>query len=688
MDLSPLLAPRSIAVVGANDTYGSYADTVLRNLATAGFDGPVWGVNPKRSEVHGRECVATLADLPEAVDAVVIAIPAAAVPSVVRETGERGCGGAVVLSAGFGEVESGRALEAELREAALAFDLPLCGPNGNGIVAVHHGAAVWGDGLAALEPGAVAMVTQSGNVGVNALGSQRGIRWHTVVSTGNQTVCDTADWLGAVAALDGVRSVALFVEADGDGARLAEALATCAERGVGVAVLKVGESDAGQRAASAHTGALAGDQRVFRALVEEAGGAWAEDFHDLLELAKALGEPRARPSGEGGLAVLTCSGGDSGVAADEAARLGVELPALGAGDARAARGAASRRGDDRQPTRLHVDDLGRHAAARRDRRHRSAPTRRSTSCCSLRPPARRGRVLGRGDDAGLIDGAAASDAASIVASTLPDLLDPDAASELSDAGLPAIAGLRTALVCARALRASRRGDPARLREIAARRPDSPRPRSGRMAGSASGRRRRCCASAGSRCRPGGSSTTSRRPSSWLQGSAYPVAVKLSGAHLPHKSDVGGLALDAAGRGRAAGGVRAAGGAAGGRPGAAVLVEEMAAPGVELVVAARGDGVVPALVIGLGGVFTEVSRRCRVVPLPADAARVERGVAPAARGAAPVRRAWAEPGSTSAANRARRPVGHLLVEQRLSLVELNPVIARPDGAVAVDAVARH
>ncbi len=86
-----------------------------------------------------------------------------------------------------------------------------------------------------------------------------------------------------------------------------------------VAVLKVGASEAGARAAAAHTGALAGDQRVFRALVEEAGGAWAGDPHELLELARVLAEPRARPRGAGGLAVLTCSGGDSGIAADEAA---------------------------------------------------------------------------------------------------------------------------------------------------------------------------------------------------------------------------------------------------------------------------------------------------------------------------------------------------------------------------------
>ena len=186
------------------------------------------------------------------------------------------------------------------------------------------------------------MISQSGNVAVNALGSQRGLRFHTVISTGNQAVMDASDWLARPAGADGVRSVAMFLEADGDGARLAEALAALRRAGVGVAVLKVGASEAGARAAAAHTGALAGDQRVFRALIEEAGAAWARDPHELLELAKALAEPRARPSGDGGLAVLTCSGGDSG---DRRRR----------GRAHRGAAAAARSGDPRRLAKLLPD---------------------------------------------------------------------------------------------------------------------------------------------------------------------------------------------------------------------------------------------------------------------------------------------------------------------------------------------
>ena len=138
------------------------------------------------------------------------------------------------------------------------------------------------------EPGPVALISQSGNVAVNALASRRGLRLHTVVSCGNQAVLDATDFLDALCERDGVRSVALYLEADGDGERWCAALEKAAAAGIGVAVLKAGRSRAGAAAAIAHTGALAGDQRIFRALFEELGAAWAEDPHDLLELAKAL----------------------------------------------------------------------------------------------------------------------------------------------------------------------------------------------------------------------------------------------------------------------------------------------------------------------------------------------------------------------------------------------------------------
>lgn len=680
MDLTPLLAPRSIAVVGATDREDSYGGNVLRNLDRGGFAGPVWGVNPRRDEVLGRPCVASVAELPEPVDALVVAIPAPAVAEAVDAGARRGCGGAVVLSAGFGEVESGRDHEVRLREVALAHGLPVCGPNGNGIVGLAERAWMWGDGLPRLEAGHVALVTQSGNVGVNALGSRRGIRWHTVVSAGNQTVCDSSDWLAAVAEREGVRSVALFLESDGDGAKLAEALARCAERGIGVAVLKVGASEAGSRAAAAHTGALAGDQRVFRALIEEAGAAWAEDFHDLLELAKALGEPRGRPSGGGGLAVLTCSGGDSGVAADGAERLGLELPPLGDETAATLRALLPEAATIANPLDYTAMIWG-DAALLRELVATVGADPAIDQLLLLYDHPEDADASWDGVRAGLIAGADDAAAGTIVASTLPDLLHQGAAEEFAARGLPAIAGLRTALACAAALRRNP-ADSQRLRDIAAAAAGAARG-DGAWVGEAEAKR--IVAAFGIAVPEGGTAHDLDECVGIAERIGWPVALKLSGPAIQHKAAAGALALgledeaalDEAFR-RLAGLPEAA------SPDSSFVVERMAPVGVEVFVAARADGVVPALVVGLGGALAEALDDVAIVPLPASAARVAQALA-ALRGAAVLAR---EPGAIEAIAAVAERTGRLLADESFALIELNPVSVSGGRAIALDAVARR
>ena len=689
MDLRPLLEPKSIAVVGANDRVGSYADLVIRNLATAGFDGDVWGINPKRTEVHGLTCVPSLLDLPQPVDSVIVAIPAAAVSGAVQDAIDRGCGGAIVISAGFGELESGKKLERELSEVARRGSLPVCGPNGNGVAAIRGAAPMWGDAIEGVPSGPVAMVSQSGNVAVNALNSRRGIGWHTLVSTGNQAVCDASDWLEAVAELDGVRSVALFCESDGDGAKLASALAVAASYDVRVAVLKVGSSTAGAKAAAAHTGALAGDQRVFRALVEEAGASWAEDPHELLELARVLAAPAARPSGRGGAAILTCSGGDSGIAADQAELMGVDLPTFTQ--------ATRERLDELLPPTATVGNPLDWTAMIWDETDRLAeivatvgsdPGIDQLLLLFDQPRELPGPSAASWDGVreALASGALRTDAGTILASTLPDLIDEQKALALSQRGAPFVAGLRTALLCARALR-TEAGDPDRLRAIAeatlqARgRPLSGNGWVGEAEAKALLREAGVAVPEGRVARDAGDAVAAAGELGW------PVALKLSGPAIQHKSDSGGLVLNVNEESR----LREAFAALQGLPlaeGADVLVERMMPPGVELLIAARADGVVPALVIALGGVWAEALDDVAVVPLPADTDRVERALrslrgAPlitGERGSEPVDiRALAELGSAC---------GRLMLDQGLGLLELNPVVARPDGAVAVDALVRR
>jgi acetyl-CoA synthetase len=694
MDLGRLLRPRSVAVVGASERDGSYAGDTLLNLNAAGFPGPVWGVNPNRSEAHGRPCFPSLSALPEVPDAVVIAIPAPAVPKVVDEAGALGCGGVVVYGAGFGEVASGVGHERGLAEAASRHSLPVCGPNGNGIVSPHARVTLWGDTLRELTPGAVALVSQSGNVAVNALAARRALRFHTVVSCGNSVLVDPAEWLRALAHEQGVGSVALYLEADGDGAALCEALAVCAERGVGVTVLKVGSSAVGAAAAAAHTGAIAGDQRVFRALVEEAGAAWADDVHDLLELAKALAVPGTRAVAGGGLAILTCSGGDSALAADECERLGLTLPPLAP-----ATGARLRR---LLPDAATVGNPLDYTAMIWGEAERL----RDIVVTVGEDPAIE-RVLVFYDQAadvgaaerswgavrdGIRLGAEHCPVPVMVASTLPELLDEDAAVSFIDAGVPAVAGLRTGLACAAAL-SEPPGDPTRLRAIsgaAARAAAAPLPRPAPPPAD-NGVGWMSEHEVKELLRAGGLPVVDGRLVSGEDDAAAAlhelggrVALKLAGPGVRHKAELGALALDVSTESEARAAHRRL--VALGVADAGVLVERMAPAGAELLVAARTDGVVPCVVVGAGGIWIEALADAAVIPLPASPERVEhaiRGLRAAAlftgaRGRPPL--------DVGAAARLASAAGELLLENRLELLELNPVLVHEHGVVVVDALA--
>jgi acyl-CoA synthetase (NDP forming) len=653
-----LLHPRSIAIVGASERPSTYSSETLLNLRRLGFEGEVWGVNPRRSSVYGLPCFASLSDLPAAPDAVVVAIPAPGVPAIIEEAGAIGSGGAVVYAAGFGESPAGAGLEQALREAAGRYSLPVCGPNCDGLVSLWSRAALWGDALAAPEPGHVALVSQSGNLVVNALATRRGLRLHTAVSSGNEAVVTTPDWVEHLAREEGVRSIALLVEAEGDGARLAEALAVSADEGVGVAVLKVGASERGRAAAAAHTGAVAGDHRVFRALVEEAGAAWAADVHELLELAKALAVRDARPRG-GGLAILTCSGGDSGLGADEADRLGLELPALSPPTVETLRARLPAAATVANPLDYTAMIWG-EVETLRDlvRTVGEDPAIGHVLVFYDRPPGIGGHAAESWDavERGILAGAAVSPVPVMVAATLPELLDDEAAWRFCSAGVPAVAGLRTGVAVAAAL-AAPPGDGRRLREIAA---YAERRTPGRWL--AEHEAKALLRSRGVPVVRGRLALNEDDAVAAFHELGGHAALKVSAPGVQHKTAIGGIALDV----RDEAGVREAFRRLGAVCGSIsptdnptpsepplnaqfVLVEAMVPEGDELFVAVRFDAVIPVLVTGRGGIDVERYDDVTITPLPA-------------------------PGYEAIVNAA----------DGLALLECNPVI----GGVVVDAIAQE
>jgi hypothetical protein len=286
---------------------------------------------------------------------------------------------------------------------------------------------------------------------------------------------------------------------------------------------------------------------------------------------------------------------------------------------------------------------------------------------------------------GIIAGAGRSPAPTVVCSTLPELLDDEAAWRFMQAGIPAVAGLRTGLRCVAAM-AQEPGDPRRLREIAA---------AARAIGAPVGdggwmselEAKQLLKGAGLDVAE--SRTVRDEPdlaAAFAQLGSR-IALKVSAGHLRHKSELGALALglDSVRSALAAFGRLSA---LASEYGGNVLAEEMIDPGVELLVAARADAVVPAVVIGMGGMWTEVLADVVVVPLPAPAASIERALrslrgAPllfGGRGQPPV--------DVGALSRLAQRTGEVLLEASLTLVELNPVVVGEERAVAVDAVVRR
>ena len=685
MDLSRLLDPKSIAVVGANDRPESYGGEALLNLKRLDYSGAVYAVNPRRDEVHGFDCFASLADLPEAPDAVIIAIPAEHVAPVIEQAGELGCGGAVVFAAGFSESREGKEHEAALVAAAAAHDLPVCGPNGNGIVSIAKDFALWGDMVGPRDAGPVALISQSGNVAINAIASRRGLRLHTVVSCGNQAVVDAADYLKAFCELDGVRSVACYLESEGDGARWCEALEACARADVAVTILKAGSSEAGAAAAQAHTGAVAGDLRVFQAMAEAAGAAWARDPHELLEISKAL-SVRGHSGLPAGVAVMTCSGGDSSVCADLAAEIGVSLPRL-------------------QPeTITRLEELLPSAATAANPLDYTSllwgdPSAIEALIRVLADDPAIGRVMTLYDqpdefsdeaaelwEQALVGVRAATDcpAQLLVCSTLPELMPDDVAASLLSEGIPAICGLRSGLqVIAEMIKEP--GSPERIAAIGeACRRASEDEGDEELEWLSEHEAKSLLVARGLAVPDGRVAQDEDDAVAALSELGGRVAIKLSGRDLRHKSEIGAVALDLQNESD----VRAACARLTALPAAtkaSLFVEAMAEPGVEMIVAARTDAVVPALIVGLGGIWTELLSDAAVIPLPASADEIAAAIsdlrgAPLLDGG----RGRAKLAVTALAQFAAG-IGDLLLADGLELIECNPVIVSEHSAVAADAL---
>ncbi len=327
-NLDKMFRPRSIAVIGGSDRPQSVGSALMSNLLRAGFSGPILPVNLNATAVHGIMAYKDAASLPITPDLAIIATPPDTVPALVAELGSRGTRAAVVLTAGFAEGEAavGKQRAAQLLTAARPHLLRVVGPNCLGI-------AVPGIGLnatfapAALLPGNIAFLTQSGAMATTVLdwALPRGIGFSAIVSMGDMADVDFGDLLDYFAVDEATHAILIYAEGITEARKFMSA-ARRAARIKPVIVVKSGRAAEGARAASSHTGALAGADNVYEAAFRRAGMLRVNEVEELFDAAATLA--RTSPQSGNRLAIVTNGGGAGVLATDRLIEEGGRLATL------------------------------------------------------------------------------------------------------------------------------------------------------------------------------------------------------------------------------------------------------------------------------------------------------------------------------------------------------------------------
>ncbi|HEX5950545.1 MAG TPA: acetate--CoA ligase family protein [Actinomycetota bacterium] len=332
-DLRPVVAPRSIAIVGASESADSWAPEIERSLRHVGFAGELYPVNPKYEQVWGRPCLSSVADLPRGVDLLIFVVPARLVVRMIDDVAAAGVRGVMVVSSGFAEAgDEGRALQDELRAKALAHRLPVLGPNVEGYVNYVEKVAPYGT-TPPPEPvaGGISVISQSGTVAwtMNQMASDRGVGLRIILGVGNEAVIGLGDMFAWAAEDPHTKLVTTYIETMRDVEGIERGLDALRKARKPILVCAPeGRSEAARRSIVAHTGALAGNTALRDAWLRGHGAILVEDPVTMFEAAVLLSHHRRLRST--GVAAALQSGGACTLFAEAAGARGLELPELAA----------------------------------------------------------------------------------------------------------------------------------------------------------------------------------------------------------------------------------------------------------------------------------------------------------------------------------------------------------------------
>jgi len=631
--LAEFFAPRSIAMVGASDSSG-WARFIVAASSAIGFTGPLMPVHPSRQTVFGKPAVPSLRHLAEPADLAFILAPTQAVATVIEDAAASGVRNVIVLASGYREAgSSGLELEDSLVAAAAAHGIVLLGPNCLGFLNTAARAAPYALTVPLpLTAGPVGIALQSGALAsvLLAFARSHAIGVSTVASLGNEAMITTADLIDYLVADEQTKVICLFLEEIGDPAGFSAAAQRADRAGKPIIALKAGASPAGQQAALAHTGAVAGDDAVVSAALRQLNIIRVTSIEELLTTAALLGYhswPRGRRMG-----VLTASGGACDIIADRASAQGIEIPPFAP-----------------ETTAAIAAELPSFAAARNplDVTGYVLANARTSTLTAI-DHALDAAV----DDPGL-------DFVLFTGITLPDARPPDErvanlledrlnwiASRMTSAAIPVIPLAPTCIDITGYARETlgRRGIHLlggmeltvqalgnALRWLAGR--GSVRLLAGRPLAQShaaetwpESRARDLLTAAGVQVVPGRVVHSAEQAVAAARELGTPVALKISSAKISHKSDIGGVLLGLSAESEIRDGYAQVVAAANSKihsAGNEVLVTSMRSGGIEVLAGVTVDpGLGPVLAVGLGGIWVEVlhDTSLRLLPVSADEVR--------------------------------------------------------------------
>ena len=687
-----LLRPKSVVVIGVSEDEGSMGGRSLRNIDVFKFGGDIHLVSRSNPSVGGRVCVPTIDDLPDGIDAAVIALPATAIIPAIEACARKGIGGAVVYAAGFAEAgEEGILAQARLTAIAREADIAVLGPNTLGMSNYVDGSIL---AFGPNSPGtfgdrpSLAILAQSGAMmGSTKLSAQ--VRRYGVtyaVATGNEAVTGVEDFMAHIVDDKQTRAIAVFAEQLRRPLDFLALARRARENGKPVILLHPGQSARAQASAASHTGALTGDHDVMRAMVESEAVIVVDTLEAFLDAAEFF---TRFPAGQaGGPSVISDSGAIRGLALDFAEGIGLELPELADDTAvrlRARLPAFAEASNPLDITAVGLKDMALY-----------------TDACAVMAadPGSNGvlvAVMPGSPEIGKIKAEACLP--SLLASDKPGAyvilgdapVDPVVTQTMQDNNIPFYRSPERAL---RMFAHSARY--AGLGAKAAQRSYQPVLSAPRIAGNGALPEhlgKAILRDAGLLVPEGGLAQTPDVAAMLAQRIGYPVVLKVQSAQLLHKTEIGGVAIGLCDEAA----LRAAWAAmadriAAARPDAEIdgyLVETMAAKGLELVVGGRRDpNWGPVVLAGLGGIWIETLKDVRLMPADISEASVteELGLLKAsslldgARGLVPI--------DKRAVAKIVRCIGQmLLAHPEIREIDINPLVAYPEGTspLALDAL---